>query len=68
MSNVIFFKQFMREKRFLPVVDLYHGLNNIGITELADHDIRIALNNVSVFWGKIVFLACSDLHKKDQTL
>merc|ERR1719193_100552 len=29
---------------YIPVVDLYHGLNNIGITELADHDVRIALN------------------------
>ena len=66
MSNVIFFQQFMREKRFLPVVDLYHGLNNIGITELADHDVRIALGKGSVLGfivcgGVFCFLVCPEL-------
>ena len=45
-QNSIFSNNY--EKWFLPVVDLYHGLNNIGITELADHDVRIALDKMSV--------------------
>ena len=46
--SILKFQQSTNEKRCLPVVDLYHGLNNIGITELADHDVRIALGKVSV--------------------
>ena len=39
-------------KSYSPVVHLYHGLNNIGITKLADHHIRIALG------VGIVFVCC----------
>ena len=47
-------------------MDLYHGLNNIGITELADHDVRIALGKGSVLGfivcgGVFCFLVCPEL-------